>query len=130
VCGAGSVFVHRMARQDSFAEPGHLDTDTHRILHRERGRQAEHAHAPVEPATHWRLAASRALHGTRAPAHYRDHIGVTEREHMSAVDCFDGAAARGGAPQPASGEEGTDEGHDLLTIHPEVDGRLEDVGRA
>jgi 5'-nucleotidase len=95
----------------------------------------------------WRLAASRALHSTRTQQHYRDHIGVAEREHMSEVDCFDGAEMRGRSAGHGKGNgngkkvgQDKDEKNDprkvskeregdLLTINPEVDGRFRDVGR-
>jgi 5'-nucleotidase len=112
--------VHRLARKSSVDASADCDAHTARIVHAERIKAAAHR----RPERLWRLAASRALHATRAPAHYRDHIGVAEREHMHAVDGFEGGK---GAQKGAGDAE--HEG-DLLTIHPEVDGRLEDVGRA
>ena len=122
-----------MARKASSTEIGNLNSDTLRIISRERGRQAKHRSSL--PAIHWRLAASKILHKTRAGVHYADHIGVTEREHMSDVDCFDGASMRGAGPKTESGQakeavEANEAESDLLTIHPEVDGRLKDEGRS
>lgn len=122
-----------MARNASSTETGSLSSDTLRIISRERGRQAKHR--PSLAAMHWRLAASKVLHKTRAGVHYADHIGVTEREHMSDVDCFDGASMRGAGSKSESrqtkGAAEADEAEsDLLTIHPEVDGRLKDEGRS
>ncbi|KAI0362720.1 Metallo-dependent phosphatase [Trametes cingulata] len=83
----------------------------------------------------WRRVAGLALRWSRG--HYRDHLRVTGREHMSAVDCFDGDRMRKGdfggdlAKQGKEQENeelnGADE--DLVTIHPIVDGRLKDEGR-
>ena len=81
----------------------------------------------------WRRVAGLALRWSRA--HYRDHLRITGREHMSDVDCFDGARVRKGRfereaeKEPLEDEEldGADE--DLAVIHPVVDGRLKDEGR-
>ncbi|KAI0371748.1 Metallo-dependent phosphatase [Pilatotrama ljubarskyi] len=83
----------------------------------------------------WRRVAGLALRWSRG--HYRDHLRVTGREHMSAVDCFDGDRMRKGdfgADETKEGKaheseelNGVDE--DLVTIHPIVDGRLKDEGR-
>jgi 5'-nucleotidase len=108
-----------------------LHGDTQRILSRERERRAQHR--PHDALAQWRLDAAKALHTSRQRAHYKDHIGVAEREHMSAYDCFDGASVRGGRNPtvPAgAGAKGDAAEADLLTIHPEVDGRLRDASRS
>ena len=88
----------------------------------------------------WRRVAGLALRWSRG--HYRDNMRVSGREHMSDVDCFDGARMRKGefdeevtkglgntnAKDHESVElSGAEE--DLLTISPVVDGRLKDEGR-
>ncbi|KAI8998871.1 Metallo-dependent phosphatase [Trametes punicea] len=85
----------------------------------------------------WRRVAGIALRWSRG--HYRDHLRVTGREHMSAVDCFDGDRMRKGefgvdqAKEAREKEHENEELHgaeeDLVTIHPVVDGRLKDEGR-
>lgn len=123
----GSLYVHRMARSMDSSGTGTLNSNTLRIISRERGRQAQHR--PSLATLHWRLVVSKVLHNTRVGKHYADHISVTEREHMSPVDCFDGAAMRGEQTQEGKKGEGQENESDLLTIHPEVDGRLKDKGR-
>ena len=93
----------------------------------------------------WRRVAGIALRWSRG--HYRDHMRISGREHMSEVDCFDGEKMRKGRfgrDQAKKGEdratekEGKDgdenaeltgSEEDLATIHPVVDGRLKDEGR-
>jgi 5'-nucleotidase len=58
---------------------------------------------------------------------------VAEREHMSDVDTFDGGSVRRGrgeADEKGKREVSQEREGDLLTIHPEVDGRLKDIARA
>ncbi|KAH9901135.1 Metallo-dependent phosphatase [Cubamyces lactineus] len=85
----------------------------------------------------WRRVAGIALRWSRG--HYRDHLRVSGREHMSAVDCFDGDRMRkgefggdntkqGDAKEQAN-EEFDGSVDDLVVIHPIVDGRLKDEGR-
>jgi len=50
---------------------------------------------------------------------YRESLRVTQVEHMSEVDCFDGEKMR---------SHTTDE-EDLVNIHPVLDGRFKDIGR-
>lgn len=89
----------------------------------------------------WRRVAGAALRWSRG--HYRDNLRISAREHMSDVDCFDGAKVRKGRfkreeakvqddvkeskkeePTELTGFE-----EDLVTIFPVVDGRLKDEGR-
>jgi hypothetical protein len=50
---------------------------------------------------------------------------------MSDVDCFDGSAVRSGKKQSTLDLQKIKEAYeeDLLTISPEIDGRLKDEGR-
>lgn len=85
----------------------------------------------------WRRVAGAALHWSRG--HYRDNLRISGREHMSDVDCFDGAKVRKGrfereeakVQDEAKESKGEGEGfeEDLVTIFPVVDGRLKDEGR-
>ena len=77
----------------------------------------------------WKHAARLALRWSRT--HYKDHIRVTEKEHMSGVDCFDGSSVRN---RKAYGETKLKETldvseEDIITIHPFIDGRFKDEGR-
>jgi len=90
---------------------------------------------------HWKLAASLVIKSIRSKRHYQENLSVAQVEHMSEVDCFDGAKMRRewGTPQAKEGKEGksqretgsrtTDE-EDLLHIHPVLDGRFKDIARA
>ncbi|KAI0822600.1 Metallo-dependent phosphatase [Trametes gibbosa] len=83
----------------------------------------------------WRRVAGIALRWSRG--HYRDHLRVTGREHMSAVDCFDGDLMRKGGSDEQEKTQGKERKSeevdgadmDLVVIHPVVDGRLRDEGR-
>ncbi|KAI0637231.1 hypothetical protein C8Q77DRAFT_555675 [Trametes polyzona] len=83
----------------------------------------------------WRRVAGIALRWSRG--HYRDHLRVTGREHMSDVDCFDGDRMRKGDFQDEKAKQSKDQEieelsgaeEDLVVIHPLVDGRLKDEGR-
>jgi 5'-nucleotidase len=127
----GSLYIHKMARLHTQATKKQmLHPDTTRILAREQERLERHApDAGAVARRLWRVAASRALHQSRAGAHYGDHISVSSREHMSDVDCFDGARIRGQSANDKKKEHTTSD-EDLLSISPEVDGRLKDEGRS
>lgn len=88
----------------------------------------------------WRRVAGIALRWSRG--HYRDNLRISGREHMSDVDCFDGAKMRRGrferneekspgdnGVQPSEHEELTGAEEDLAVISPVVDGLLKDEGR-
>lgn len=124
--------LSRITRLTAFAQLSFLlQTETEHVIKREKARIEKYQKiATLKGApSKWRHAAHLALRWSRS--HYRDHIYVTEREHMSSVDCFDGAHARC-APQEkgdGDGEKGEEGAQDLITIHPVVDGRLHDEGR-
>jgi 5'-nucleotidase len=95
--------------------------------------------SPRERAVqHWQQAALAAARHIPGRKHYRDHLSVSAREHMSPVDCFDGAKVRTLAHKGRveMTERETDDkdvefvdNDDLLVVHPMVDGRLKDEGR-
>ena len=82
----------------------------------------------------WRHAMHLALRWSRA--HYKDNIHLSEREHMSPVDCFDGETYRRGRsidrnPKPEELDDtASTDLEDLIVIHPAVDGRFKDEGRS
>ena len=92
---------------------------------------------------HWKLAASLVIKSIRSKRHYQENLSVAQVEHMSGVDCFDGEKMRrewgshrvkeAKAKEETNQEEAstctTDE-KDLLHIHPVLDGRFKDIGRA
>ncbi|OCH95318.1 Metallo-dependent phosphatase [Obba rivulosa] len=150
----GCRFVNRLARLASQADVSLLHPDTPALVSRERARQERHARAKSRTrpehkhvssrspsagpsagggiSARWRQAAGRALRWSRA--HYRELIGVAGREHMSGVDCVNGEVIRGAASRVGDDtpeeEPDVDTEEDLPTIHPVVDGRLKDEGRA
>ena len=89
---------------------------------------------------HWKLAASLVIKSIRSKRHYQETLSVAQVEHMTDVDCFDGEKMRRewGAPQAQEAKEGKGQdeksshkdGEDLLRIHPVLDGRFNDIGRA
>lgn len=118
-------------------DAGLLHSETAQVISREKARQARYnksqSQAHQEAANKWRRIAAAAVRWSRA--HYKDNLYITEREHMSPVDCFDGQGLR--AALKVENEEEGEENQvtqeelekDLITIHPIVDGRLRDEGR-
>ncbi|KAI0306747.1 Metallo-dependent phosphatase [Multifurca ochricompacta] len=121
----GSRFISKLAR---FSESqNHLHEETHRIIQNERARLKKTDSRHNTAVEHWKKSLSSALRWSRSRRHFRDYIHITSKEHMSGVDCFDGAKQRAGKPQGEGGtwnESPTNEG--LLVVHPWVDGRLRD----
>ena len=97
--------------------------------------------SPSRISDMWKRAAGAALRWSRG--HYRDNLRISGREHMSDVDCFDGAKVRKGRFEreekvwdPRKDQRKREEDveltgleEDLVTIFPVVDGRLKDEGR-
>ncbi|CDO69028.1 hypothetical protein BN946_scf184834.g35 [Trametes cinnabarina] len=169
----GCRFVNRLSRLASTTHVELLDPETPQVVSREKARQAHatrrsrsksrdrlsllrslspsKAKGDATPRAKspagrigdmWRRVAGAALRWSRG--HYRDHLRVSGREHMSEVDCFDGDRMRKGEfekdnmkrpekelsaekEQPSEEFDGSEE--DLVVIHPIVDGRLKDEGR-
>ncbi|KAI0273835.1 Metallo-dependent phosphatase [Gloeopeniophorella convolvens] len=119
----GSRFVSRLARFNESQD--HLHEDTHRIVQNERKRVEKTKSHHAKIAEQWQRAASSAVRWSRSRRGFRDHINITSKEHMSGVDCFDGARQRAGEPQ----DEVDQSDEDLLVVNPWVDGRLKDEGR-
>lgn len=112
-----------------------LSSATKGIIEREQARQDRfNRSAKADILSRWRRAFRLAVRYSRA--HYKELIHVTSKEHMSGVDCFDGAGARAACPVEGyqldnddsnDGDRGED---DLVLIHPVLDGRLADRGRS
>jgi len=118
----GSRFVRRLARFNESQD--HLHGETHRVIESERSRLKRHTVA----AEHWRKLAS-VVHSSRSWKHFRDYIHITSREHMTVVDCFDGAKQRAGKRLDETGAVGELSDEDLLVVNPTIDGRLRDKAR-
>lgn len=128
--------MSRLARENALSQT-FMRADTEAIVQRERKR-SQRLQNPGK--MHWKLASSLVIKSIRSKRHYQENLSVTQVEHMSDVDCFDGETMRKkwGAPQVREAKEeksreqkdspATDEA-DLLQIHPVLDGRFEDVGR-
>jgi 5'-nucleotidase len=128
----GSHFINKMSRimhsKDSETEQTQLQQSTMDAISREITRQRSHIRKSTDPgsiASLWKQATSAVLHWSRSRTHYRDQLRVCGSEHMSLVDSLDGKSMRAGVLSQEN--PGTDE--DLLTVHPQVDGRLADEGR-
>ena len=126
-----------LARESALART-FMQSDTEMIIQRERKR-SQRLQNPGK--MHWKLATSLAIKSIRSKRHYQDNLSVPQVEHMSEVDCFDGEAIRRkwGASPAEDAEKEKDRGEtnshvgddgDLLHIHPLLDGRFKDVGRA
>jgi len=119
----GSRFIRKLARVNESQD--HLHEETHGIIQKERSRLKKKD--SLSPAVeNWRKAVSSVIHGLRSRKHFRDCINVTSKEHMTGVDCFDGAKQRVGEPQDGSDAIGQSSNEDLSVVHPLVDGRLKD----
>ena len=129
--------MSRLAKENSLSQT-FMQADTELIVQRERKR-SQRMQNPGK--MHWKLATSFVIKSIRSKKHYQANLSVTQVEHMSEVDCFDGEAMRRrwGVSLPESAKEEkdlggenvhtTDEG-DLLQIHPVLDERLKNIGRA
>lgn len=123
--------MSRLARENALSQ-GFMQAGTEAIVQRERRRSQRLQHPGK---MHWKLAASLVIKSIRSKRHYQESLSIPQVEHMSEVDCFDGEKMRKewGAPHAEEGRGGrshtTDE-DDLLQIHPILDGRFKDVGRA
>ena len=129
----GCRFVQRMARMESQERIEKLlNQATNEVIHREQARQEHYRKSTLkrDVISKWKHAAHLAVRWSRA--HYKDHIRVTEKEHMSSVDCFDGGSMRGRKPnlEPEQEEKLDVSEEDLVVIHPVVDGRMKDEGRS
>lgn len=101
-----------------------IQSDTEAIIQREK----THQHRSQNKAQmRWKQATSHAIKAVRSKRHYQDTMAIAQKEHMSDVDTFDGDKMMRGGKAGGVQEEGDD---DLLVIHPVIDGRMKDVGRA
>ena len=129
---SGCRFVNRLSRlefQDRLDML--LNSSSNDIVDREKARHEQFSrHMQHRDAvSKWRHALHLAVRWSRS--HYKDNIHMSEKEHMSPVDCFDGSAFRKSyiAPDQKKAEVHDTSTDDLLVIHPVVDGRLRDEGR-
>jgi len=124
----GSRFVRRLARFNESQH--HLHEETHRIIQNERSRLKRHSSRHHAAAVeNLRKLVSSAVHSSRSRRHFHDHIHITSKEHMTVVDCFDGAKQRTGEPLDESDAMEKPSDEDLLVVYPSVDGRLKDEGQ-
>lgn len=128
--------MSRLAKENTLSQT-FMQADTELIVQRE-GKRSQRLQNPGK--MHWKLATSLVIKSIRSKGHYQGNLSVTQVEHMSEVDCFDGETMRKkwGAPRPEDPKEEKDEGmrssrttdeEDLLHIHPVLDGRFKDIGR-
>jgi len=124
----GSHYVNAMAKLAA-SDVVHLRSATKTAIGREKARQQrENSSHSSKLASHWKHAAHLAtLRWRRSRTHYQEHLNICNVESMSGVDPFDGEKIRGG--QRTTEKQENNEVDDLLTISPEVDGRLKDEGR-
>lgn len=110
-----------------------IQPETELIVQRERER-SQRLQNPGK--MHWKLATSLVIKSIRSKKHYQANLSVTQVEHMSEVDCFDGETVRrkwGASPPEGTADGGADshatDEEDLLQIYPVLDGRLKDIAR-
>lgn len=122
----GSHFIRKMARRADAATSNALGTGAKQAILREQARrEGAGEEKQSQAALRWKRGADLAIRWSKA--HFQDQLNVSGTEHMSAVDPCDGAQVRKGIASDGIVDEAPDE--DLLVIHPEIDGRLKDVGR-
>lgn len=104
--------------------PTHISPITDMIIQAAQKREAEHVirHGKARWAD---IVRTKVLKFSKQSA--SNAFRVASAEHMQQVDCFDGAAIRGGEPRTV--EEDQASKADLVTVSPTVDGRLRDVAR-
>ncbi|KAG6874324.1 hypothetical protein C0995_001549 [Termitomyces sp. Mi166 len=129
----GSHFVNMMAsRMSNSSNPQScvdLQPRTEAAVSRETARRkVGKAHEEFAVAEHWKRAAKLVVQWwRRSRLHYRDQLSVCTTEHMSPVDAYDGQSIRRGEGRARKRWAFNEE--DLITIHPEIDGRLKDIAR-
>ncbi|TFY65463.1 hypothetical protein EVG20_g5580 [Dentipellis fragilis] len=121
----GAHFINKMSRLGSSHE--FLNSDTRGAIEREKRRQAKAKAPHSRVVEQWKRSAALALRWSRSKRNHQDHLDVSAKEHMSSVDCVDGAGFRAGRSQEDKAEAKPDE--DLMVGNPMRDGRLKDEGR-
>ncbi|KAG6878789.1 hypothetical protein C0993_008088 [Termitomyces sp. T159_Od127] len=127
----GSHFVNMMSRRMSNPSNPQIDLQprTEAAVSRETDRRkAGKTHAESTGVEHWKHAARLALQWSRrSRLHYQDQLCVCTTEHMSPVDAYDGQSIRRGEGQTKKPWAFNEE--DIITVYPEIDGRLKDLAR-
>ncbi|KAG6820781.1 hypothetical protein H0H93_011546 [Arthromyces matolae] len=118
----GSQFVNMMVEAVSKSSLVHsLQPRTESTISQQAFSRKDQEHEIA--SEHWRKAKKLAIRWSRS--HYKDQLAVCSMEHMSQVDAFDGGNIRKGLKQTKKASA-YDENH-LLTLHPEIDGRLKNI---
>ena len=124
----GCHYVNKMARLSDQSEEEvahHLHKQTRSIIQVERAsRKNVGSSASSRAVSNWH----RAFNTVRdARQHFASNLCITNREHMSGIDAFDGEKARKGLIIPSEDDKDTPD-EDLLRATPSIDGRLKDEG--
>lgn len=120
----GSQFINKMSAVADRGRFAHLHSSTQITVSREKAKRlVRDRNQPQSSIVHrWKHAAEMARRWSRSRTHYQEQLNVCTMEHMSVVDPFDGSNTRKGKGTGMRPEAVEDE--DLLTVRPEVDGRL------
>jgi len=124
-CIPGSQFVNKVIRSKAQRAVSFLQGQTESNIVRLEHESIERDNYTPNVSTLWKRAASLVVKHARSKFHYQAHLKISETEHMTGVDAFDGAKARKGevcSDVSADAKGSTD----LLVIHPVVDERLKD----
>ncbi|KAG5718664.1 Trifunctional nucleotide phosphoesterase protein YfkN [Termitomyces sp. T112] len=128
----GSHFVNMMASQMSnLSNPRSrvgLRPRTEAAVSRETARRrTRKAHEESVVAEHWKRAAKLAVQWSRrSRLHYQDQLSICTTEHMSPVDAYDGQSIR---REGQTRKRWTFNEEEMITVHPEIDGRLKDIAK-
>lgn len=124
----GSKYINKMAKPET-PTIQHLHSDTDHVLKSARERNKRLSKGASERARErWHNTIEHVKSIVHSPAHYRAPLQVATREHMSSLDCCDGARIRSGKADEENSDDPISE-DDLLEISPTIDGRLKDIGR-
>ncbi|TFL07384.1 Metallo-dependent phosphatase [Pterulicium gracile] len=124
----GCHYVNKMARLSDQSEEEiarHLHKQTQSIIQVERASRKNVGRlASSRAVSNWH----RAFNTVRdVRQHFASNLCITNREHMSGIDAFDGEKARKGLLISSEDEKDTPD-EDLLRATPSIDGRLKDEG--
>jgi hypothetical protein len=125
----GSQFINKMAAVADCGPFSHLHSSTQTTVSRAKAKRLNRDKNQPQSSIvqRWKHAAEMARRWSRSRTHYQEQLNVCTMEHMSAVDPFNGSSTRKGQGTGMRREAVEDE--DLLTVSPDVDGRLRNEGK-
>ncbi|PVF93825.1 Metallo-dependent phosphatase [Serendipita vermifera] len=120
----GRQYINTMKSLEVDKAPSYLSKQTSQIIASE---QKKHANGSQKHGSaRWaEIVRKKVIKPSKRSAVNSYHVALNE--HMSGVDCVDGARFRGAIDREKEAEEKLRE--DMIVCSPRIDGRLKDVGR-